>query len=197
MKTEIEVKFLNIDHDELRKLLLLNGGKCVTKLRLMKRAIIDYPDRRLQKKPSNSYIRVRDEGDKTTLTYKKFDSLSVDGAKEIETIVKSFEDTVNIFTAIGLEVESLQESRRETWEIMGSKVELDEWPWLDPYIEIEGPSEGHIRKVSAKLGLDWDKGVFGDVMVAYRAQYPTLSLDDTVGNISEVKFGSPLPSLFK
>jgi hypothetical protein len=47
------------------------------------------------------------------------------------------------------------------------------------------------------LGFSWDKAVFGDVMAAYRAQYPHLTDKDTVGNIAEVKFGNPLPDLLK
>ncbi len=70
-------------------------------MRLMRRAIIDYGDRRLQVGTPNSYIRVRDEGDKVTLTYKQFASLSIDGAKEVEVVTSSFEDTIKIFTQVG------------------------------------------------------------------------------------------------
>jgi len=34
-------------------------------------------------------------------------------------------------------------------------------------------------------------------MVAYRKQYPHLTAKDTIGNIPEVKFNAPLPSLLK
>ena len=102
MNTEVEAKFLHIDHQEIRKKLSALGAFCVVPMRLMRRAIIDYPDRRLQTGQSNAYIRVRDEGDKITLTYKRFDFLIVDGAKEIEVTVSSFEDTVKVFTSIGL-----------------------------------------------------------------------------------------------
>lgn len=74
---------------------------------------------------------------------------------------------------------------------------LDEWPWLKPYIEIEGPSEEAIRDVATELGFNYAQAKFGDVMVAYRAQYPHLAETDTVGNLPEVKFGAPLPDLFK
>ncbi|MDB5179303.1 MAG: uncharacterized protein JWN01_1246 [Patescibacteria group bacterium] len=193
MKTEIEAKFLNVDHDQIRGRLRAVGAVCVTPMRLMKRAIIDFPDRRLQNGPFNSYVRVRDEGGKITLTYKKFESLSVDGAKEIETTVGSFEDTIAVFTAIGLEVGSLQESKRETWKYQGCDIELDEWPWLKPYLEIEGSSEEELKNTARALGLDWSDAAFGDVMVAYRAQYPHLRVGETVGNLAEVKFNTPLP----
>lgn len=63
--------------------------------------------------------------------------------------------------------------------------------------EIEGKSEAAIRAVAKKLGLDDTRAQFGDVMVAYRAEYPHLKYGDTVGNLPEVKFGVSLPDMFK
>lgn len=193
MKEEIEAKFLSLDHDVIREKLHTLGARCEQPMRLMRRAIIDFPDLRLQQGKENSYVRVRDEGNKVTLTFKQFNSLSVDGAREIETTVGSFEDTVSIFTAMGLEVVSLQESRRETWTYKDCEIVLDEWPWLEPYIEIEGGSIEELKFVSTELGLDWSDAVFGDVMVAYRAQYPHLAPSETVGSLKEVRFDAPPP----
>lgn len=194
MTTEIEVKFLNSDHDDIRTKLRSIEAMCIKPMRLMRRAIIDYPDRRLQTGASNSFIRVRDEGDVTTLTFKQFQSLSVDGAKELTTNVDSFENTIKIFQAVGLEVLSFQESMRETWEFRGCEIVLDVWPWLNPYIEIEGPDVSALQHVSMLLDLDWNDAVYGDVMVAYRAQYPHLKEHETVGSLSEVKFDTEPPT---
>lgn len=197
MDTEIEVKFLHINHEEIRGRLIDAGFVCSTPMRLMRRAIIDFSDRRLQTGTPNSYIRVRDEGDKVTLTYKQFMTQSIDGAKEIEVVTSSFEDTVKVFTSIGLEVASLQESKRETWQNGTSEVVLDEWPWLDPYIEIEAATEREVREIALRLSLDWSEAKFGDVMVAYRDQYPCLKETQTVGKVPEVLFDTPLPDLLK
>lgn len=194
MTTEIEVKFLNINHDDIRSKLRRIEAVCTKPMRLMRRAIIDYPDRRLQTGENNSFIRVRDEGDVITLTFKQFDSLSVDGAKEITVTVDSFENTIKLFEATGLEVMSLQESMRETWEFRGCTIELDVWPWLNPYIEIEGPDTSTLQHICLLLNLDWNDAVFGDVMVAYRAQYPHLKEHQTVGNLPEVRFDAEPPA---
>lgn len=196
MDIEIEAKFLNCTHEDIRQKLRSIGAHCEFPVRLMRRAIIDYPDRRLQTSIPNSYIRVRDEGDKTTLTYKQFDSLSVDGAREIEVVVDSFLKTVDVFTAAGLEVVSMQESKRETWKYKECEVVLDEWPWLNPYIEIEGESEESLKDLATKLELRWTDAVFGDVMVAYRAQYPHLTVEQTIGKLPEVRFNTPPPAFF-
>jgi adenylate cyclase, class 2 len=136
MNREIEAKFLSVDIESVREKLNEAGAICRHPMRLMRRAIIDYPDSRMQHE-SDAYIRVRDEGDKITLTYKKFTSLELGGALELETIVTDFEKTIEIFEAVGLPTKSFQESKRETWELDGVEIVIDEWPWLDTYIEIE------------------------------------------------------------
>jgi len=195
MQQEIEVKFLSVALDDIRQKLANAGATCTQPMRLMRRAIIDYPDVRLQNQ-KDAYIRVRDEGDKVTLTYKQFTSLELGGALELETVVADFDTTVQIFEATGLKIKSFQESKRETWELKGTEIVIDEWPWLEPYIEIEGDSESSIKLVAENLGFSWDKAVFGDVMVAYRAQYPALKENFSVGNLARVKFEDSVPEMF-
>jgi len=193
VKTEYEVKFLNIDIEKIRATLVSFGAKCEKPMRLMRRVTIDTPEM----KQKGAFLRVRDEGDKVTITYKQFDSLSIDGAKEHEIIVSDFDESIALLAAAGLVQGSFQETNRETWNLDGAEIMIDEWPWLHPYIEVEATSEQHVKDVSSKLGFDWNDAVFGDVMVAYRAEYPHLGEHDTVGNIAEVKFGDPLPAIFK
>jgi len=194
MQTEIEAKFLYVNFDELRAKLTALDAVCEQPMRMMKRAIFEPRD---GEKYRNGYIRVRDEGHRTTITYKQIDVFAVDGAKEIETTVGSFDKAVALLEAFGIECRSIQESKRETWKVGDVEVVLDEWPWLQPYIEVEGESVEAIRDVSERLGFSWSDAVFGDVMVAYRAQYPHLGPQDTVGNLPEVKFGMLLPEMFK
>lgn len=193
MNTEIEAKFVNVDHDAIREQLRSLGATLDQPMRLMKRVTIDTPE--LQEK--DAFVRVRDQGDKVTITYKQFDELSVSGAKEIEVTVNDFEAAVALLSAAGLPHNSFQESKRETWNLGTTEIVLDEWPWLSPYIEIEGDTEAIVISTAQDLGLDWDDAVFGDVMAAYRVEYPHLSLKDTVASIPSVKFGDPLPSLLK
>ncbi len=162
-------------------------------MRLMRRVTIDSD----VMKQKGGFIRVRDEGDRVTLTYKQFDTLAVDGAKEHEVVVSGFDETVALLAAAGLAHRSLQESKRETWVYDGAEIVIDEWPWLTPYIEVEATSEADVKRVSELLGFAWNDAVFGDVMAAYRAQYPHLNEKDTVGNIPIVRFGDPVPQLLQ
>jgi len=190
MNTEYEVKFLNINLDDIRDKLKNSGGVLESPMRSMKRIVIDTPEL----KELDAFLRVRDEGGKITLTYKQFQGTGIDGAKELEVTVSDFDTTVAILKAVGLHHKSFQESRRETWKIGDTEIVIDEWPWLNPYIEIEGANEEAVKSVANALGLDWNDGVFGDVMAAYRKQYSNIPEGFSVGNLLDVRFDSSRPA---
>ena len=194
MKAEIEVKFLDVSHDEMRDKLKSLGAVCEQAMRVMRRVAIENEFMRTGK---DSFLRVRDEGHRVTMTYKQFDSLSVDGAKEIEVEVSDYDATVALLEQTGLRSRTVQETKRENWRLGDVEFMLDEWPWLKPYIEIEAESEDALKHAAEKLGFDWSDAVFGDVMAAYRAEYPHLGLKDTVANVPVVRFGDPLPDILK
>src|SRR3990167_10294135 len=81
----------------------------------MRRCVFDYPDSRL--KDIGGWIRVRDEGDKVTFSYKQLNDRTLHGTKEIEVTVGDFEKTVDLLTAIGLAQKAYQETKREKWTL--------------------------------------------------------------------------------
>lgn len=194
MKSEIEAKFLNVNHDVLRAKLTELGATLEQPMRTMRRVVIHTP----AMTEKNAFVRVRDEGNRTTITYKQFDEDTIDGAKEYEVEVSDFETAVGLLTAAGLEHDTFQESRRENWRLDDVEFMLDEWPWLQPYIEIEGPSEESVRSLSDKLGFNWDDAVFGGVANAYQVQYPHIGeggITEINQNWSVIKFSEPKPEL--
>lgn len=184
MKPEIEAKFLNINHDEIREVLKSKGAKLVQKRQLMKRKNFDFPGRKLQK--VGGWVRVRDEGNKITLAYKQLDHRGVDGTKEVYIVVNSFADTCLLLESIGLECTSYQETKRESWKIGDVEIELDEWPWIKPFIEIEAQDEDKLREISKILGLDFKKAVHGSVEIAYQAEFDVSEED--VDSWKEITF---------
>jgi hypothetical protein len=81
--------------------------------------------------------------------------------------------------------------------VFNAEIVIDKWPWLAPYIEIEANNEHIVRKIAEALGLSWGDAIFGDVMAAYRVQYPHLAPFDTIASIRNVTFDSPLPDILK
>jgi adenylate cyclase class 2 len=195
MKAEVEAKFLNVDIGDIRQKLTNCGGQLAKPMRLMRRAIFDYPDRRMQTE-NNGWIRVRDEGDKVTLTYKESTEGSFGGAKEHEVTVDSFETTCELFKSIGLKMHSFQESNRETWNLDAGEVVIDEWPWLNPYIEIEAKTKKEVMEIAERLGLEWSRAVFGSVTSAYRHQYPAIHDDEHISTLQFIRFSDDRPDFF-
>lgn len=161
MAKEIEVKFLNIDKDSLEKKLVeisaVQKGE-----KLFRSTSFDYPGFPMDKECA--WVRLRDEGDRTTLAYKKrlgvtSETLGNDlGMEEIEFNVGDFEKTRDFLYKIGMIEKFSQEKIRISWlkEYGCENVafDIDIWPRLDPFLEIEAESFETIDLAIKDLGLD-------------------------------------------
>lgn len=168
------------------------GAVCEQPMRLMKRVLIETEEMNER----HAYLRLRDEGDKTTLTFKQFEENSLTGAKEREITVSDFDTTIEIFKEFNLHYHTFQESKRETWKYGDVEVVIDEWPWIPPYIEIEADTEEAVTRAASELGFDWKAAVFGSVDVIYNLKYPNMTVRGVI-DIKEVRFDQPVPKEFK
>lgn len=169
MQTEIEAKWLAIHAGDIRQKLEQAGAMLVSSERLMVRRIFDYPDRRLEQ--VGGWVRVRDEGDKITLSYKQLNDRTVHGTKEISVVVDDFDATCSLLEAIGLRQTSIQETKRESWKLGSTEIEIDTWPWIPTFVEIEAASENELFRVAETLKLPRSQALHGSVEVAYQAVY--------------------------
>jgi adenylate cyclase class 2 len=195
LKTEIEAKFLRVNPDAIRARLRKLDAECKQPMRLMRRVVFD--NDYMNKK--QAFVRVRDEGYRISVTYKQYDEISLTGAKEIEFTVDDYDTAVAFMEAAGVHPRSHQEARREIWKLNGAEVVIDEWPWIDPFIEVEAHSEELVKETAVKLGYEWSEAVFGDVMTAYRAQYPNTGFkpEDMVYNLANVRFKDTVPIILR
>src|SRR3989344_9044890 len=113
MNTEIEAKFLDIDPVSFRTRLRDAGASQEHPERLMKRKTFDDKNGSMYK--IGGWVRVRDEGDKVTLSYKQLDNRTLHGTREISVVVDDFDKTCLLLEAIGLKAKSYQETKREKW----------------------------------------------------------------------------------
>lgn len=169
MDTEIEATFTNIDSENIRIRLQNLNATCIHSQRLMRRKNFDYPDARLY--AVKGWVRLRDEGDKVTLAYKQLMDRTIQGMKEVSVEVHSLEETEKFLKAIGLEEKSYQETKRESWELNGVQIEIDTWPWIPTFLEIEGATEELVKETSVKLGFSWDHALHGSVENVYQEVY--------------------------
>jgi len=168
MKIEYEATFPNINKDEIRERLKKAGAVLVRPEFLQKRYAVDPLDITNKKR---GWIRIRDEGDKITLTHKSVEGNGIDSVKEHTLIVNNFEDAKIFLEAIGCKTKSYQETKREIWNLGEVEICLDEWPFLEPFVEIEADSEDLVKKASKELGFDYKKASFGPVSVLYSMKY--------------------------
>lgn len=193
MRPEIEAKFLRVNFGDIRQKLKAVGAVCEQPMRLMRRALIEPPA--LLKKGRDAFLRIRDEGDKVTLTFKEYKDKTITGTHELEIIVDDFERTVELFKQLGYPIQTYQESKRETWRLGSSEVVLDEWPWLAPYIEIEDETIKAVRQTAELLGFEWKNHVVGNVDAALEDQYPNLTTRGFI-DVPEARFGDKIPKEF-
>ena len=188
METEIEAKFLDIDPDALRIKLKDLGARLVHPERLMKRRIFDFPDLRLDR--NGSWLRLRDEGNQVTLSFKHWTRHAIDGIQEVSITVSDFLQAENILRAIGLEEKSYQETKRETWMLELAEIVIDTWPWLPPFVEVEAPSQEEVGATASNLGLDFNSALFGGVIGVYQRYYDVNR--EEIDRCSAITF-SPVP----
>ncbi|TCC29064.1 class IV adenylate cyclase [Kribbella speibonae] len=150
MPVEFEAKVLDVETDEVVGKILSLGGHRVGD-RLMRRYVYD-----VEAGDRSRWIRLRDSGAAVTLTVKEIAHDGIDGTTETEVVVGDFETTNELLRRIGFEPKSYQENRRVSFELAGAELELDWWPLIPPYLEIEGRSRDHVVEVGHMLGVSED-----------------------------------------
>ena len=104
--------------------------------------------------------------------------------------VSDFEKTCNILIAAGLQVDAYQETKRERWELDGSEITIDTWPWIPTFVEIEANSEEKLKEIVKKIDLDWLKAMHGSVETAYQKYFDVT--EEEVDNWEIITF-TPVP----
>jgi adenylate cyclase, class 2 len=146
MAVEYEVKVLDIDVDSLKSKLVELGFSRPEKLDF-KRFVYDIPGQ------EKTWLRLRSDNKKTTITLKKFVSDNIDGTKEFEIVTDSFDTAHEFLINLGYKQAAYQENRRTLYRNSDIEVSIDEWPLIPPYLEIEGRDVESVKKYIEKLGL--------------------------------------------
>jgi adenylate cyclase class 2 len=174
MQIEYEAKFPEIDKGDVRKRLREAGAFLVKPEFLQKRTVFHMPDGHVVE---GGYVRVRYEGDRTTVSLKVIDGERIEDQREICLTVDNFEKAEVFLKSLGCRKKAYQETKRELWRLDGVEVTIDEWPFLEPFVEIEGGSETVVKEAAEKLGFDYSKAVFGAVDTLLLRKYPHLTAD--------------------
>jgi adenylate cyclase class IV len=144
---EIVIQNKNIPMHELREKISSIGGKIVQKESIYYHIVYVHPYRK-----NKDFIRLRNEGNRVTLTYKihnhKF-------PVEHEIIVNNLNEGNNILKLLGCKYKYECHKLREVWELDGCKeIVFDTYPGIETFAELECDSIKDILIILQKLNLD-------------------------------------------
>jgi adenylate cyclase class 2 len=159
---EYEGRILNVNPENIRAKAKALGGHMKAPTTLYRRSVFKLCN------VERGFVRVRDEGTKTTMTVKIF--RNKDFPEEYELDIKDkFEAGQDFLRALNLTEKAYHETIREKWFIprrAGSDSELceltiDYIPGLPAYSEIECKSQSDLRKACKLLDVKYSDLVFG------------------------------------
>ncbi len=176
MGIEYEVKVLEVDVDLIDKKLIDLGARKEEKFfRIWSYKVDDWDT------PEEEHIRLRDEGDKITLTYKKKTSSAIDGTEEIEFEVSSFEDAAKFMSKFTFNGVFYQERKRWHYFLDDIEFAIDFWPKIPAFLEVEASDEKGVERGLEMLVIKEHEGNLSIVDV-----YKKYGLD--IHSFKELKF---------
>lgn len=159
---ENEVRILDIVEKEWIAFFEKNGAEKKGEW-LQKRKVYDF-------KPvcPNKWLRLRTNGIETTLTIKEVaDKSRIDGTREVEVIVSDFDKTDEILKELGYDFRSYQENKRIRYIYQGVEFDIDTWPLIPTYVEIEGKTKEDVEQILKELPFDVSTVTTKDVDTIY------------------------------
>jgi len=187
MEIEFEAKFLDINRNELVNKMKALGAKLSQPNTVYKRCMYGLCD------VKRGYVRVRDEGNKTTLTAKIYKDSQFPQEYELD-IKNDFENGKAFLNALNLTEKSYHETMREKWNLSLGKspsdnceIAFDYIPGIPLYVEIECKSKANLNKAIRKLSLNNSKKYFGSYGKCY-VEYYGMSENDINNDIASLTF---------
>lgn len=145
---EFETKVLNIHVEEIIKKLRQLGAEETPEV-LMRRYVFDIKSSNIE------FIRLRDNGHKSTITYKyKVRGNSRVGKTiEIEVEVSDFDKTAQILSKLSFRRTFYQENKTHIFRLNGIEFAINTWPMIKPFLEVESNSQEKVKKGLEMLSL--------------------------------------------
>lgn len=150
---EIETKILGVHPSQIALKLKRLGAKQILKTRL----VVDWYRFPVGKSDDDQwFLRIRKRSDGSAETTWKSRSKKVGITKQARDItceVANPEMLATIFEGLGLASYAHQEKDRISWQLKKWRFDLDQYPGMPAYLEIEGTSATHVAKAISLLGL--------------------------------------------
>lgn len=140
MPKEFEHEFFNFDKKNIISKLKEMNGKCKGTF-LFRVQVLVHPLNII-----GTYVRVRDEGFRTTMTY-KFQGPNDKYSQEEEIIIDDFDNAVALLLGLGCKKKYYYEKIREIWHIKNTEVVFDSNPGIDDRLEVESKTLKEMKEM--------------------------------------------------
>lgn len=110
----------------------------------------------------NKWIRVRQTNQKATIAVKHIlanDDTNLQQMLETEIEVPGIREANDLLEALGYSHKSYQEKERITYKLGDYEIDIDSWPGIPTYFEIEGNSKEELEPVLKELGYSYEEAV--------------------------------------
>src|SRR3989344_5230473 len=164
MDIEYEAVFFPVVKEDIRERLKKAGAVLIYPEYLQKRIAFHLP---LGHEIKGGWARVRQEADNITLSVKVVDGHGIENKREVFLVVDNFDNAELLLTSLGCRKKAYQENKGELLKMDNVEVTIDEWPYLDPFVEIEGLNEKDVGEAAKKLGFIWKEAIFHSVDYMY------------------------------
>lgn len=161
MKTEYEVRVLNIDVDKVVGILENIGAQKIGSY-FQKRYVYD-----IVKGENDRFVRIRDNGEVVTITYKDKRVRTISGTKELEIEVNDFKKAKELLNNLGFTDGPYQENKRTIYKLEDAEFDFDTYPNIPTYLEIEGKDEETVNKYIKLLELENNEQTCDSIMKIY------------------------------
>jgi len=166
---EIECRFLEIDVPALKKRLVELGAEDRGEDLFFE--MIFYSRDKKWDDNHRGFVKIRQTKHGIELTHKRHYAETVDGTLEITVNISDAQKARELLEALGFPMFRQQEKKRHTFKLGEVIVDIDTWPKIPTYVELEGPSEQAIKAVAKDLGLDWKDAVFDNPRLVIENHY--------------------------
>ena len=169
---EIETKILEIDLDEVKQKLKALGAKEIQNTRL----IVDwYGPKGLNHMGDDPwYLRIRTTlNGKSELSWKSIEKIT-GNTRHSEEVNLNVSDAMlagKLFENLGIENYAHQEKDRISFVFKDWNFDLDQYPGMPAYLEIEGTSHEHVQEAIKLLNLENHKSIGEGERVLIKKEY--------------------------
>lgn len=182
MTQEIETKVLDIDKDDI--ILKLNKLGAQEKDSRTKLTVNWFRKVGITEGQDPWYLRIRSYDDsKHEVTWKAKSEIqgNVRKHKEINFMIAEPEKLADLFEEIDLENYAHQEKYRTSFTLKDWQFDIDEYPGMPAFIEIEGHNMEHINEAMKLLGIEsnqtWTDGERTLVQNVYKLNWYQMKFD--------------------